>query len=240
MTSLWPQLPEVAASRSYELLSRGEVLDPAIEHPAQLWSPVGGRVKAVEVRALVEELEGVAKSHGYPTPAGNDARVAFDRSAAQVLRKRMDLDSSEAGRRNVWSFSALVLLPHLTRWRFGIGNRERWVATDLTRHTWARLWWQAVVFDGHEVLLESLTESDLNQLLERRRIGGDPRLVCALAEAVLAVDEVPRRLLIRDASLRLGRWLAFLDLAAVDDQVLRQLCDQLVAEFVNNYQGDIR
>ncbi|MET8462784.1 hypothetical protein [Micromonospora zamorensis] len=49
------------------------------------------------------------------------------------------------------------------------------MATDLTRHTWAWLWWQAVVFARHEQILVVLSESDLNQLLERRSIGGNPR-----------------------------------------------------------------
>ena len=102
-----------------------------------------------------------------------------------------------------WSFVALVPLPQLTYWRFGFGNRERWIAGDLTRHTWARLWWQAVVFEGHVELLAALSESDLNQLLERRIIGGDPRLTRALRHAVTGCQEASRRILIRDAAKRL-------------------------------------
>lgn len=238
MTTLWPQLPESAANQLYESLGPTATPTPATEHPAQLWSPVGGRVKSTDMTALSEELTGLAEEYGYPAAAGDSARISFDRAAAQVLRKRLDLDWSEAGKRGVWSFVALVLLPHLTLWRFGIANRERWVASDLTRHTWARLWWQAVVFAGHETLLDALTESDLNQILERRSIGGDSRLTCALAEAVIAApDRVPRRHVIRQSALRLRRWLAFLDVAALDDAQLRQVSARAVEETVANYRS---
>jgi hypothetical protein len=228
----------VVATQVYDTLVEGQEPSPAVEHPAQLWSPVGGRVKEADIRALVDELTALAQDHGYPGQAGNDARIAFDRAAAQVLRKRMDLDWSEAGKRDVWSFASLVLLPHVTMWRFGTGNPERWVASDLTRHTWARLWWQAVVFAGHETLLDALSESDLNQLLERRRIGGDPRLVCAFAGAIVnAPQGAPRRFVIRDASLRLRRWLAFLDLSALQERQVLDLCTRLVRESATNFTG---
>ncbi len=131
---------------------------------------------------------------------------------------------------------SLVLLPHLTMWRFGTGNRERWVATDLTRHTWARLWWQATVFAGQEDLLNAMSESDLNQLLERRRIGGDPRLVCCLARAVVAAPtDVPRRFVIRDSTRRLRRWLAFLDASALNVDQMNDVCSELVSTAARNY-----
>ena len=117
----------------------------------------------------------------------------------------MDLSWAEAGNRGVWSFVSLIALPHPTAWRFGTRNIERWIASDLTRHTWARLWWQAVVFENELDLPNALTESDLNQLLERRSIGGDARLVRALGWAIVneSTGDVPRRYLIRDVTLRL-------------------------------------
>jgi hypothetical protein len=231
MTHLWPQIPDVVASRAFEDMLDSHALQPATSHPAQLWSPVGGRVATPHLQGLQEALTSMAQARGYPESGNTESRIAFDREAALLLRERMDLDWSEAGRRGVWSFMSLVLLPHLTMWRFGIGNRERWVATDLTRHTWARLWWQAVVFAGQENLLHALSESDLNQLLERRSIGGDPRLVCALATAILVMNQdAGRRAVIREASKRLRRLLAFVDVAALDDHQIKQLAWRVVAE----------
>ncbi|WP_203884747.1 hypothetical protein [Planotetraspora kaengkrachanensis] len=182
---------------------------------------------------MIDTISTLAKKYGFPEPAGPEARIAFDRDAASAIRLHMDLSWAEAGNRNLWSFLSLVALPHVTKWRFGLDNRERWIATDLTRHTWARLWWQAVVFAGHEHVLAALSESDLNQLLERRSIGGDPRLVREIARAVTEVPaQVPRRAVIRDVTFRLRRYLAFLDARALSDQQVRELCSALTNETV--------
>ncbi|MER7457514.1 hypothetical protein [Micromonospora sp. NPDC126480] len=184
-------------------------------------------------------MSALAEKHGCPKAVGPDARVAFDRDAARLIRSHMDLSWAEAGNRDVWSFISLVALPHVTMWRFGGENRERWVATDLTRHTWARLWWQAVVFAGHEQILAALSESDLNQLLERRSIGGDSRLVRETARVVTELSgDVPRRRVIRDVTLRLLRYLAFLDIRALSDEQVRDLCSVLVTETIMRLSKD--
>lgn len=191
------------------------------------------------VRELIDAVSTLAEKHGFPKAAGPDARIAFDGGAAGLIRSHMDLSWAEAGNREVWSFISLVALPHITLWCFGRDNRERWVATDLTRHTWARLWWQAVVFAGHEQILVALSESDLNQLLERRSIGGDPRLVRETARAVVELPgDTPRRLVIRDVTLRLLRYLAFLDVRALSDQQVRDLCSALTAETIMRLPRD--
>ncbi|MEV7807249.1 hypothetical protein AB0O28_30320 [Microbispora sp. NPDC088329] len=191
------------------------------------------------VQELIDAVSSLAGEYGFPKQAGPDARVAFDRDAAKMIRSKMDLSWAEAGNRDLWSFLSLVALPHLTMWRFGKDNKERWIATDLTRHTWARLWWQAVVFAGHEHILDALSESDLNQLLERRSIGGDSRLVREAARSIteLAAD-APRRAVIRDVTLRLRRFLAFLDVRALSDQQIRDLCSALTNETVTHLRAE--
>ncbi|WP_157518244.1 hypothetical protein [Herbidospora mongoliensis] len=208
-------------------------------HPDQMWAPVGGRVSTRRVRGLIDAVTTLARENGFPETAGIDARISFDRHAAKVIRGHLDLSWAEAGNRDLWSFLSLVALPHVTMWRFGPDNKERWIATDLTRHTWARLWWQAVVFAGHEHVLAALNESDLNQLLERRSIGGDPRLTRELARAVIELGaEAPRRAVIRDVTARLRRYLAFLDVRALSDQQVKDLCLALTGETVTRLQGD--
>ncbi|MER7506242.1 DUF6339 family protein [Nonomuraea pusilla] len=233
MSELWPHLPSVVGAALYAEVAAGRPPAPRESHPEQTWAPVGGRVAPKRVRELMEAVTTTAKEHGYPQPAGSDARISFDRDAAKVIRGQLDLSWAEAGNRDLWSFLSLVALPDVTMWRFGPGNKERWIATDLTRHTWARLWWQAVIFAGHEHVLAALTESDLNQLLERRSIGGDPRLVREMARAVIELAaNTPRRPVIRDVTARLRRYLAFLDVRSLSDQQIRDLCRTLTNETV--------
>jgi hypothetical protein len=225
----WPQLPDGIATVVFEeMVQSDRVPQPKSRHPNQLYSPIGGRVLDGTIEALIADLESVAARFGYPSDTGD--RVAFDRAASPVLHNGIDINWADAGNRRLWSFVALVPLPHLTYWRFGFGNRERWVGGDLTRHTWARLWWQAVVFEGHEALLAALSESDLNQLLERRTIGGDPRLTRALGYAVTACQGASRRILIRDAAKRLRRLLAFVDARALSDEHIMEFCQQVVSQ----------
>jgi hypothetical protein len=175
VTELWPQLPEVVASSLYRDMLDGQDPTPATSHPNQLWAPVGGRAHVKRIQNLIDSMVATAREFGFPAAVGPEARVAFDRTAAPALRENMDLTWADAGNRGVWSFVSLVALPTVTRWRFGLENRERWIASDLTRHTWARLWWQAVVFEGHAGVLSALSEIDLNNLLERPSIGGNHR-----------------------------------------------------------------
>lgn len=239
MSHLWPHLPPVVSEKIYHQVKGNDVPPPGVIHPAQVWAPVGGRVSVRHIQNFIEVASALGEKHGYPESVGPDARVAFDREAAGLLRNQMDLSWAEAGNRDLWSFVSLVALPHLTMWRFGADNRERWVATDLTRHTWARIWWQAVVFAGHEQILTALTESDLNQLLERRSIGGDPRLVREIAHAVISLSgSSARRKVIRDVTLRLMRYLAFVDARSLSDQQVRELCIALTTETLRCLTGD--
>lgn len=233
MSELWPHLPAVVGAAVYAEVAAGRPPAPVTSHPDQTWAPVGGRVPTKQVQELIDAITTLAEEYDFPEPAGNDARISFDRDAAKVIRSQLDLSWAEAGNRDLWSFLSLVALPHVTMWRFGPGNKERWIATDLTRHTWARLWWQAVVFAGHEHVLAALSESDLNQLLERRSIGGDPRLVREMARAVTELSaNATRRPVIRDVTARLRRHLAFLDVRALSDQQVRDLCRSLTNETV--------
>lgn len=232
MTKLWPRLPLALAVGEYDALVEGAVGVSRPSHPAQVFTPVGGgRASEHDVEELVASLTACAILHGFPEPASDSRRVAFDKDAAMVLSSRMELTWSEGSSKDVWSFLALVALPEVTRWRFGLANRERWIATDITRHTWSRLWWQAVTFAGDPELLGQLSESDLNQLLERRRIGGDPRLATNLARAM--VNATPeggngRRRVAREATARLRRRLAYLDVRSMSDEQVRDLCVRLV------------
>jgi hypothetical protein len=230
MKQLWPRLTSSLAASAYESMKE-ETPRARTSHPAQIYNAVGGRrVTELEIERLSKELEALASSFGYPERSSDSQRVAFDRHAAEVLHRHMSITWSEASARDVWSFLAIVALPDLTSWRFGPHNVERWVATDLTRHTWARLWWHYVTFEGEPELLNSLSESDLNQLLERRSIGGDIRLVRVLARGVVDLAEAidHRRDVIRDVTARMRRRMAFTDTRSLSDTELRTLVSQLL------------
>jgi hypothetical protein len=228
----WPQISSSIAEVEYrKIVNSVDVPKPRSRHTDQIYSPVGGRVADKAIQDLIEAMGAAASKFGYPKQASVGDRVLFDRTSASILRTHMDISWADAGSTRLWSFTSLVALPHLTHWRFGTLNRERWIASDLTRHTWARLWWQAVVFEDHEDVLEQLNESELNQLLERRTIGGDSRLVATFADVLLAAaDDVGRRQLIRDATKRLRRLLAFIDPLALSKEQVAELCNAVVAE----------
>jgi hypothetical protein len=222
----------VAKAEYQHVLALSTAPEPRSRHPDQLYSPIGVHVSDDTVQSLIDDLTSIAKQYGYPDPSSRTQRVAFDRSAARKLLQSVQISWADAGNTRLWSFVSLIALPHLTWWRFGPAYSERWIASDLTRHTWARLWWQAVVFEDHEKLLDQLSESDLNQLLERRVIGGDPRLARCLAQAVVneAGEEAKRRDLIRDVTKRMRRLSAFIDVLALDDQQVLAMCSGLVTE----------
>jgi hypothetical protein len=103
----------------------------------------------------------------------------------------------------------------------------------------ARLWWQALVLGETTesgpvsfALLNALSESDLNQLLERRSIGGNPILARAAAKALIGREDprVQRRDLVRDVTRRLQRRLAYIDFLALDEEQVLRHCLQVVDE----------
>ncbi len=231
---LWPRLTASVASAMYLEARQGQ-LTPAGSHPAQFFAPVGGRrITPGEVALMASDIRRLAEEFGFPHRSDTSARIAFDRAAAPRVRENMDLSWSEAAARDIWSFLALVALPDVTSWRFGSDNQERWVASDPNRHTWSRLWWQAIVFEDDFALLSELTESDLNQLFERRRIGGDPRLARAIARAVVSrtADGEGRREIIRDVTARVRRRLAWADMYSLESDVLGSVMSQFVEESI--------
>lgn len=236
MTVLWPRISLKEARSIFDELESGVSPLSVPRHPQQTYAQVGGRVTESDIGRLHQALAETAALNGYPSRAPIDG-VAFDRAVTQILRDGMNLTWSEAASREVWHFTALVAFADLTEWRWRdqkIRNIERWVASDLTRHTWGRLWWRAVAFEDQPGLLDRLSESDLNQLLERRIIGSNPLLLVAMAESILkATDsEIPRRDIIRDSTKRARRALAFVDDLALDAVQLREFTDRLVHDSI--------
>ncbi len=231
MSQLWPRINSAVAQKLFVDL-KGSSVEQLVavarkEHAQTTFAATGGvRVSANEIGTLAVDFRSVAAEYGYPNQVGDVQRVAFDRAAAEVLFARMDMSTVEAANRGVWNFLALVVAPDVVLWRFGRGNAERWVASDLTRHMFSRLWWQALTFgvpteDGRNdyALLQRLSESDLNQITERRSIAGHCRLAQAVARFVTSNSgDGGSRALLRELTPRLRRLLAFVDFAALTDE----------------------
>lgn len=239
MTTLWPRLPMAVTSEYLRRARAGELLEPTISHPRQVFAEVGERARPAHIDRARTALLEVAIELGFPEQElTNDTLNTFDREAARRLAQSMDISWSEAANREVWNFVTFVVLPDLTRWRWASTRSftdERWVARDLMRHTWARLWWRATTFAGHADLLDRIQESELNQLFEKRVIGGEPDLVVATARALfeaIDADRAPRRDLFRDVTKRLRRALAYLDTSAMSADELATLLGGLVDESV--------
>ncbi len=240
MTTLWPRLPMAVTSEYLRRALAGEALEPTTSHPKQVYAEVGERVRAAQIDRARTTLVEVAMQLGFPEHELTDDRSknVFDRTAADRLVEAIDVSWSEAANRELWNFVTFVVLPDLTRWRWSSARGftdERWVARDLMRHTWARLWWQATTFGPHGELLARVQESELNQLFERRVVGGEPDLVVATTRALLDAvdaDRAPRRELFREVTKRLRRALVFLDTSAMTPDELAILLARLVDESV--------
>jgi hypothetical protein len=240
---LHPRLSPGFARRMYEEQSRtplGEIAG-STSHPHMTWAATGApRVKATELESLQQAMLDAAGRNGAPNVATQKAQQAFDRDAARILWEWPHLTPAEAGVPGVWSFLALVLVPDVVRWRAaGSSNVERYVASDLTRHTLARLWWRAHLFTyglddpeaGWTLWRESdIGEADLDQIQTRR--GGYGRspsafrsLVAVYPEVVRLADAagIDRRRFWRDAFLRwILRLGAFIDFGSLSEDSLRE------------------
>lgn len=240
MSQLWPRLGPVPAREMYVELAGLDVptlLDrSSAEHPRLTYAATGGaRVSSAAVSALTDDLRTAAQECGYPHIADSAQRRTFDRLAAEVLYRQMDITTVEAAVDQVWNFMALVAAPDIVGWRWaGSENQERWICTDRTRHMFARLWWQARTFVldtdiGPDFsLLRPLSERDLNQITERKVIGGIPPLARALARLVSSErnDDAVGSQLLRALTPLLRRHVMFVDFASLSDE---QIDDHLRA-----------
>jgi hypothetical protein len=232
---LYPRLPPAVARRRFEALTQlpAALLPSESRHhdPDAVFAALGG-AKASEqhLGALRAALLEVAERAGYPNERGTRAsRERFDLECAVVLRDQMQIVAAEAASIDVWAFLGVMLLPDLCFWRFPNPPQDRVIGPDLTRHTFARVWWRA-----HQLAdlgpstgltaLGAIPESVMNQIFERRAIGGNRNLVRGVARTLISTQdrwpEIPRRRLVRESTRRLRRLLAFTSPEALDDATL--------------------
>ncbi|MFE5878654.1 hypothetical protein ACFQ6H_25620 [Rhodococcus sp. NPDC056506] len=235
MMELWPRLPLGTADAILRSIEQGGDTTPEFDHEKCYYAPLGKRTTATRRAALRDEIYQIAKEFGFPGVTHVSMLAEYDLRITRMLHDAMPMAWSEAGSREVWSFVALVLLPDVTKWRWqhrlDVINDERWVCSDMTRHTWARLWWRHVQVEGEYGVLSRIGESGLNQFFERRdTIGANPPLIRGLAKQLdPLLDGKDDRDLIRDVARRILRQMAFIDEVALTNIEL----DEWIAEIVS-------
>ena len=240
---LFPRLPHRLARELFDEQTRTpfDRIPTGCSHAFEIWPATGAeRISQSELADLGSSIRAVARKHGYPTALKANDLAVFDRELARELWMTSGLRPAEAAFGGVWSFLALVLVPDVVWWRaVGSTNVERFVASDLTRHTLARLWWRALLFtkglQDPEMgwsLWESSTigEADLDQIQTRRAAyGGSPEAFRCLVDVYPRVGEladscaIGRREFWRTAYLRsLLRLGAFTQFTGASEVELRK------------------
>ncbi|BBZ21724.1 hypothetical protein H7H52_14745 [Mycolicibacter hiberniae] len=251
---LWPRMDRSMAEKRLAVLGEtsGPEIDLTTEHFS--FSSVGRRAGRAEIEALRGGIVEIATQYGFNIrygydqdgDAGDEARRRFDAEVFAAFAAMMPMNWSEAGSRDLWSWCAIALLPDITHWRWkwrrqsGRWNLQRWIGSDLTRHTWGRQWWRAVQLEAAPELAERIQEGEFNQLTERAdTIGANPLLVSTFAQRFLKCADgsgISRRDLLRDATQRLLREMYFIDdslmsesdLVAWSDRVLETSVTELL------------
>ncbi|MEG3616449.1 DUF6339 family protein [Isoptericola haloaureus] len=189
----------------------------------------GARVPSEHLVAVQAAVRQIAVTHGFPDDPSAAQKTAFDAAVAAYLHSAAGLSPAEAGSREVWAFFALVLLPDIAAWRFDVAQEDRFVATDITRHVFGRLWWRAeLLLDSNSVqpyaAISVLGEADFDQIFARREVlGQNPatvrQLVLVLAELRedAAESGVPSRTFIRETLKELIKLSPFLSLQSLDE-----------------------
>lgn len=233
MGLLYPRLlPDQAVPmhEQYRKLVISELTECAsTTHPAAVYVATGGaRVSAEKLRELRGLVVDIAKEAGFPGESNREARGAFDLKLAVALHTAMDVVPAEAASGDVWAFLALVLLPDVAYWRYPRPPGDRVLGTDLTRHTFGRMWWRAQLVHSPEdhdpyAALSVLGEAAFDQIYARRKaLGGSPYLVRAILRVWNGLDRqgVPERAVLRDFLMRLLRLGPFLLFEALSEESL--------------------
>ncbi|MFF5295334.1 DUF6339 family protein [Paractinoplanes globisporus] len=234
MSTLYPRLPANAAKERFREIKDSDASALAslsdTTHLAQYFAPTGGvRATAERLSILRTQVVEIAAKRGFPGEPIRRAVHEFDTELARTLHTSMDLVPAEGAIRPMWAFLALVLLPDVATWRFPQPPEDRFLATDITRHVFGRLWWRAELLrddarlDDPYHLLSVFPERNFDQILARRRsIGGSPDLIRALAKEWpkdwTGLDETDA---LRDVLKLLMRRGAFQDLFGLPEVLLR-------------------
>lgn len=169
-----------------ELDSQGEEPKYHLTHPAAHYTATGGqRVSRTHLKKIREGIVSIAERSGFPERKADATR--FDMECARYLVDDAGIPFPEACRRDVWPFFTLVLLPDVTKWRFPVTTRERWLRG--IRNTFGMLWRRGYLLgkdlpetgSGWEYL-NRLTQDALVAIVERSSFTANPVMARAIAK----------------------------------------------------------
>lgn len=251
MYRLYPKIPLAYAEKlamEYRCLDVSVLVNRSqVISPNAYFAPTGGnRVTEDLLEALQNEIRWCAKNYGYPEQVNDEAARNFDIDCGIICYDEMKLHPSEASSLELWAHMTCVLLPDIVRWRFPGESKtsiERFLGSDrgLRRNTFGRLWWRTYLLKASELknpygYLFALYEDDLVQMTERNSLAASQRLIQKFCGEYLKVtaaqSDVPRRTIIREATKRVKRLLAFINFDVLDDQTLSSLMEYIFIETV--------
>ncbi|MEU4673839.1 DUF6339 family protein [Amycolatopsis sp. NPDC023774] len=233
MSVLFPRLLPRQAQALYDQYQALAIEDleqqVALRHDSAVYAATGGdRVREKDLEKLRQAIVAAAREAGFPGRATTNDQTNFDRKIAVLLHQTSGLAPAEAAARDIWAFLALVVLPDVSFWRFEKRTDERFLAKDLTRHVFGRLWWRAhLVHDPDSTepyaALTILGEAAFDQIYARRRaLGGSPQLVRSILRVWQEIDTggVNATDLLKDFLKRLLRLGAFMSFETLEDERL--------------------
>ena len=186
---LLPRLPVVAANGLLDGFLGGNdwEFDSGSLPDACRYAPTGGTPASQTLLVCLHNgIHGRAKEFGFPQEGTRSDLANFDSALSAWLADLEYLHSGEALHEDFWAFVAIVIAPHVVRWRFG-NTRSRYLGG--VRNTFQRLWMRGWALDRGRnsakrwELLDALSEDAFVQIFERPSLGGHPEFARAIAEA---------------------------------------------------------
>lgn len=250
---LYPRLPRVVALRLAEeraIMPLDELSEVSgVSHHSIVYSPTGGnRVEQRHLESLQASVRDAAGRAGYPHPPNEKKKREFDASSGELLHTSMNISPAEAAQAGVWDFMSCVMLPEIVRWRFPGAESgtslERFLGG--VRNTFQRVWWRACILripDGDRPyeLLRQMGEDEVVQIMERPNLAGSPRLARQVSMTFLHIvktrRDADRMRLMREAQKRLMRLSPFISFDAIDEQILREILEQVFQDAADGIAG---
>ena len=221
----------------------------ALKHNSATFSTTGGiPVSSAHLIQLREVLDKVAIENGYSKPLiRGESTNRVDICWSRALHSVMQLSPHEAACDGVWHFLTCVLVPDLVRWRWGGGSpgevSDRWLTIrHRGRNCFGRLWWRAQYLflptgkENRYHLLETLTEDEMIQIMERPLLSGNLLLTRMIAEKHILFASGPpffgRTETLREVLKRLLRLSGFIEYSLLDKGELQAVIDEAYQESI--------
>lgn len=207
-------------------------------HPKMYFADASNQVSEASLAKVRSSLMELAKECGFPHYNQTELR-RFDQSASEVLYAQLQLLPVEAASLEVWNFLTIVLLPDLAKWRYPNNgakpNYPRWLGEE--RNAFRKLWWREHVL-GRD-FNSKLGEDEAVAIMERPRLGGNPKLARAMAGAFLEVSreypKIPRSELMRCGALNFRRRMPVVLYDVVPQEALQVRVTEIFSEAAESY-----